>query len=196
MNFDISARIGSIVSHRNNGTRTIVRSGSIPAWFCKKRRTSAREIVEVRAFGCYSEEPIDYRQAVWTKGRATFECQFSRTQLIGWVWIEIASTGSQKNTVDILVNGNRVARKEVHGHEWICARFPNGYVASQVSLTLETKCFVPSEVLKGSTDDRVLGVAVESLVFAKRWWRFAIPGPFFKQLPKYFAMGTQTRRAA
>ncbi len=196
MNFDISARIGSIVSHRNNGTRSIVRSCSIPAWFCKKRRASAREVVQVSGFGCHAPEPVGHRHAIWTKGKASFECQFSRTQSIGWVWIEIASTGSQKNTVDVLVNGNRIARKEVRGHQWIRARLPNGFVASRVSLTLESKCFVPSEVLDASTDDRVLGVAVERLVFAKQWWRFAIPRPFFKKLPNYFGLGTQTRKAA
>lgn len=196
MNFDISARIGSIVSHRNNGTRSIVRSCSVPAWFCKKRRASAREVVQVSGFGCYVPEPVGHRHAVWTKGRGTFECQFSRPQTIGWVWIEIASTGSQKNKVDVIVNGNRVARKDVYGHKWIRARLPNDLVTCRLSLTLESNTFVPSEVLNSSTDDRVLGVAVERFVFAKQWWRFSIPKPFFKKLPIFFGLGAPTRKAA
>jgi len=145
----------------------------VSAYYCRKSNPTFREHVQITAVGCHKLEQLHQQTSFWTKGACTLDFLFIRSCLVRWAWVEIIHTGPFRKPIIFKIDGRVVAISRRKGSHWVRIRLPRFGKVRRIIVSVETKPFIPSEVITGSEDTRELGVAVGRIFFAKYWWRFS-----------------------
>ncbi len=168
MDFIPSHRLASRLVAQPNQADTAL-AQPIPVFAAIKRRSGLRHYPRCSFRGFYDPEMERGHPHMWTADQAAVECHFLATVKVQYIWIEIGNTSPQGANVQIFANDELVAAvTNVRSRSTICAKLSEPRIVSSMSINIKTTTFVPGKLLVQSEDGRELGVALRTIVFAKR----------------------------
>lgn len=115
--------------------------------------------------GLLNTHDWDGRWVRWTNGDASWKIPLKEGEKPRMLTLKIVSSGPLASDVSITVNGTRVLSQVLPNGSWE-TRLPLGSVSFENSLTveLESSVFIPAENNPESSDQRILGLAVATLI--------------------------------
>ena len=122
-------------------------------------------VLGVTESGFYEQEFLDKIPVRWTNGAGKLVVPLDGKRLPKAIGIDIASTGGVKQKrVKLLANGYKLFDEPVpderYSRSFSLANVPFG---KQLTIELFSDTHMPKETIKGSTDDRTLGVLVKDI---------------------------------
>jgi len=168
MKYSISKRIRSHL-HSMRCPRKIDLAAAPLACYYQKRAKERREFALVQVLGCHDKEIADGVPVVWTSKNATLTCSLAIPSKVRWVWIDLCS-GPKKQAISVSINNQTPTRFQFCGKRRIRLRLHAKYRVHSLAIQIESETFVPSSVDKASQDNRILGVQVGCIRFARHWW--------------------------
>jgi hypothetical protein len=133
----------------------------------------AEKVLGVAESGWHKQESWDKIPARWTDGAARLIVPVNEKRMPKAMGVEIVSTGGvevEQKKLRILLNGYKLFDGQI-SDEGYCQLFPLPDVPLGKQLTIEllSDTHIPREIIKGSTDDRALGVMVKDIRLLDRF---------------------------
>jgi riboflavin transporter FmnP len=163
---------GYIANQLRPVPRTVARSGMeiigvrVTAFEPREARYGGSTSWWVTGTGFHPAERIEGQLASWTQGTAVVRVPLIGAQAVGTIEIELLATGPDGSQLGVTVNGIDVLREDAGPGPWTGkVDVPPGLDATELVVELTSDTFVPAEAVAGSTDERTLGVLVETITW-------------------------------